>query len=126
MRIHSLRLLVLAVVAAGCRQADVTALPSTGLSGIVMRGPVMPVCKAQSPCEAPFSASFTVQARGRTVAGFRSDSMGHFHVRLEPGSYVVVPSAGAPIISPTNQTKPVVVGPAGLTVVQLNFDTGIR
>ncbi len=126
MQLRSLGFLVLAVAGAGCGRGAVMGIPSTGLSGIVMRGPVMLVCQTQAPCDAPFSASFTVQTGGRTVAVFRSDSLGHFEVQLAPGAYVVVPGADAPIISPSSQTKPVTVGPTGLTPVQLDFDTGIR
>ena len=51
----------------------------------VVRGPVQPVCQVGVPCDAPFSASFTVQQGGRVVASFRSDSQGHFESRLPPG-----------------------------------------
>jgi hypothetical protein len=79
------------------------------------------------PCgDAPFSASFTVQQGTRVIASFRSDTQGHFESRLPPGTYVVVPGADAPIISPRTQTKDVQVGSTGLTTVLLQFDTGIR
>ncbi len=126
MQLRSLGFFALAVAGAGCSRGAVMDVPSTGLSGIVMRGPITPVCQAQSACDAPFSASFTVQKGGRTVAAFRSDSLGHFDVQLSPGTYVVVPGADAPIISPTSQTRSVTVGTTGLTAVQLDFDTGIR
>ena len=92
-----------------------------------MRGPITPVCRIDVPCDAPFSAGFTVQRAGRQVAQFQSDSAGQFSVFLEPGPYSVVPNADAPIISPASQAKPVTVGGNGpLTVVRLTFDTGIR
>jgi hypothetical protein len=91
-----------------------------------MRGPVQPVCQIAVPCDAPFSAGFTVQQGDRVVAAFRSDSQGHFEVLLAPGMYVVVPNPDAPIISPRAQAKDVVVGSAGPTTVLLHFDTGIR
>lgn len=91
-----------------------------------MRGPVQPVCRVDVPCDAPFSATFTVEQRDRVVATFLSDSNGRFEVRLPPGSYLVIPSATAPIISPRAQAKEVIVGPNGPTMVTLRFDTGIR
>jgi hypothetical protein len=101
--------------------------PTTGLTGIVVRGPITPVCRIDVPCDAPFSAGFTVQRAGRQVAQFRSDSAGQFTVFLEPGAYTVVPNTDAPIISPASQAKSVAVGDTGLlTVVRLTFDTGIR
>ena len=103
-----------------------TAPSDTGLVGTVVRGPVQPVCRVDVPCDAPFSASFTVQQGDRVVATFRSDAEGHFDVRVVPGMYVVIASPDAPIISPRTQAKEVVVGSNGLTTVLLHFDTGIR
>ena len=109
---------------AGCSAP--TTPGDTGLVGFVVRGPVQPVCRVDVSCDAPFSASFTVQQGDRVVATFRSDSQGHFEVRLAPGTYAVVPGPDAPIISPRAQVKEVVVGSNGLTTVLLHFDTGIR
>jgi hypothetical protein len=94
---------------------------------VVVRGPITPVCRVDVPCDAPFSAGFTVQRAGRQVAQFQSDSAGQFTVYLQPGAYSVVPNADAPLISPSSQAKAVTVGDTGpLTVVRLAFDTGIR
>jgi hypothetical protein len=101
--------------------------PATGLTGVVMRGPVTPVCRVDVPCDAPFSGSFAVQRAGQRIAEFQSDASGRFTVFLAPGPYTVTPNADAPIISPTRQVKTVTVLDNGtLTVVQLMFDTGIR
>ena len=101
--------------------------PSTGLTGVVVRGPVTPVCRVDVPCDAPFSATFNVERNGRRVTQFQSDTVGQFTVFLAPGSYTVVPNADAPVISPSLQTKSVMVADNGtLTVVRLMFDTGIR
>jgi hypothetical protein len=99
---------------------------ATGLSGTVFRGPIAPVCAVALPCEEPFSAGFTVQRGGSRVAAFKSDPQGHFEVRLPPGTYVVIPGADAPIISPSAQFKELTVGNTGLTTIDLHFDTGIR
>lgn len=119
-------LLAFTLGVAGCDYVAITITTDTGLIGIVVRGPVQPVCQAQTPCDAPFGASFTVEQNDRVVATFRSDVQGHFEVHLAPGAYLVVPGPDAPIISPAGQAKPVVVGPDGLTSVRLEFDTGIR
>ncbi len=84
------------------------------------------MCAFGQPCEAPFSAGFTVQRGTSRVAAFQSDAQGHFEVRLSPGNYVVVPDGDAPLFSPKSQTKEVTVGPTGLTMIDLHFDTGIR
>lgn len=98
----------------------------TGLVGTVVRGPVQPVCRVDVPCDSPFSASFTVERGDRVVATFRSDSDGHFEVRLASGRYLVVPGADAPVIAPRTQAKEVTVGSDGKTMAVLHFDTGIR
>jgi hypothetical protein len=99
----------------------------TGLTGVVMRGPVTPVCRVDVPCDSPFSATFNVEQSGRRVTQFQSDSAGQFTVFLAPGNYTVVPNSDAPIISPSSQMKSVTVADNGmLTVVRLSFDTGIR
>ena len=118
-------LLLIAALSASC--ASTAPSPVTGLTGVVVRGPVTPVCRVDVPCDAPFSASFTVQRSGRTVAQFQSDATGQFTVFLQAGAYTVTPYADAPIISPSSQAKQVTVADTGtLTTVRLMFDTGIR
>ena len=122
---------VLAVVAtiallAGC-SGDPAEAPTTGLTGVVVRGPIQPVCPVDEPCEdVPFSATFSVLRGGFPFARFVSDSLGAFTVLLAPGFYRIVPAPDAPILDPAGQTKDVEVGAVGLTTVVLSFDTGIR
>lgn len=121
------RAFLLAGAAALAACASTGPSPTTGLTGVVIRGPITPVCRVDVPCDAPFSAGFTVQRGGRRVADFRSDASGQFTVFLSPGSYMVVPNSDAGIISPASQAKSVTVADTGmLTVVRLMFDTGIR
>ena len=121
------RVWVIAGAAAIAACASTGPSPTTGLTGVVMRGPVTPVCRVDVPCDAPFSATFTVQRAGQRVAQFQSDASGQFSVFLAPGPYTVVPNADAPLISPSSQAKSVTVADTGaLTVVRLAFDTGIR
>ena len=123
-----MRLSVCLFVAAVGGGACDTAGPSqtTGLTGTVVRGPVTPVCRIEVPCDAPFSARFSVERAGRRVAAFQSDTAGAFTVWIDPGAYAVVPGADAPLLSPGSQAKRVMVGENGLTTVRLMFDTGIR
>lgn len=117
-------LVALAWGTAGCNNP--AAFIPTGLVGMVVRGPTQPVCVENDPCEEGFAATFWVMRSGLAVTNFESDSIGHFEVRLAPGTYVIVPDEGAPIISPTSQTREVNVEPYSLTLVRLEFDTGIR
>jgi hypothetical protein len=96
---------------------------TTGLTGLVVRGPITPVCQVDVPCDAPFSAEFSVRVRDRTVGHFRSDADGRFTIYLAPGTYLIVPDPGAFFFE---QSKTVEVGDSGLTTVTLDFDTGIR
>jgi hypothetical protein len=126
MRAAPLLSLAIALGITSCGDLAVTITTDTGLVGIVVRGPVQPVCQPQVPCDAPFGASFTVQQGSHVITTFRSDAQGRFQVHLPAGTYLIVPGPDAPIISPSSQTKQVVVGSEGLTQVQLEFDTGIR
>jgi len=116
-----------AAVISACASAASSPSMTTGLTGVVMRGPVTPVCRVDVPCDAPFSASFTVEQNGLRVAQFQSDATGQFTVYLKPGAYTVLPAADAPIIGASLQRKSVTVADNGmLTSVRLMFDTGIR
>jgi hypothetical protein len=126
MRAAPLLSLAFALGITSCGDLAVTITTDTGLVGVVVRGPVQPVCQPQVSCDAPFGASFTVQQGSRVITTFRSDAQGHFQVHLPAGTYLIVPGPDAPIISPSSQAKQVVVGSEGLTQVQLEFDTGIR
>jgi hypothetical protein len=118
-------LLVTAIIATACGN-PASSTPTTGLTGVVVRGPITPVCRIDIPCDAPFSAGFSVQQNGRQAGQFRSDADGRFTVWLSPGAYRVVPDRDAPLMAPASQARAVEVGSTGLTAVRLEFDTGIR
>jgi hypothetical protein len=126
---HYFAVASLCCFALGCTTRHSTAgldFADTGLEGVVRRGPIMPVCRDGEPCDAPFSASFAIRDGQKIVARFRSDSTGHFVVTVAAGDYMVVPDSSAPLLGASYQTRPVTVGPHGLTHVELEFDTGIR
>jgi hypothetical protein len=116
---------MLLITATACGSPSAPA-PTTGLTGTVLRGPITPVCTPTAPCDAPFSATFTVERNASRIGQFQSDAQGQFSIMLSPGRYRVVPASDAPIIAPTSQFKDVDVGDVGLTHVELHFDTGIR
>jgi len=96
----------------------------TGLEGVIRRGPVTPVCLPDIPCDAPFAGRFLVLQGSGVVARFASDRAGRFRVTLAPGDYHIAPEAGSPVMP--GQRQPVSVPDSGITVVELDFDTGIR
>jgi hypothetical protein len=129
-----LSLTLLATLALSCRSGTAPdgsqrpgggVVSSTGLEGVMLRGPTRPVCQVDQPCTAPFKSGFEVVHAGQTVARFESDAAGHFLVHLQPGTYIVSPDASAPLLTRA-ETHEVTVGPSGLTHVDLEFDTGIR
>jgi hypothetical protein len=118
-------LTIICTLASACDQ-PVSPTVTTGLTGVVVRGPIAPVCQINVACDAPFSAAFSVLQDARRITEFRSDADGRFTVMLRAGIYRIVPAADAPIIQPPAQVKTVEVLPGGLTQVRLEFDTGIR
>lgn len=120
------RLIVLGLAAYASNRCAGVEPPTTRLVGQVLRGPVQPVCQAEVPCDEPFSAGFTARDARGSVTTFRSDRQGRFAVPLAPGTYTIIPAPDAPLLSPTQQVKLVTVGPESVTVVRLDFDTGIR
>jgi hypothetical protein len=92
----------------------------SGVEGVVMRGPIVPVCVADEPCDAP-AAGVTVQAlqSGSVVATTTTDRNGRFTLLLAAGDYT---------IRPVGDTQPqsIHVNASKLTEVAFLIDTGIR
>jgi hypothetical protein len=100
---------------------------TTGLEGIVYRGPISPVVVDGEVNDAPFSALFRVyNFKNKRVASFTSNAAGEFSVVLAPGTYKIIPDKSAPIISAEFQIQEITVNPVGMTNLDLYFDTGIR
>ncbi len=114
-------MLSLAVLAA----SSVDASWASGLRGVVMRSPTMPVCEEGVPCSAPAKNTTLVFTRETSVVRTRTDATGHYRVALAPGWWSV-------------RTAPVVRIGSGLTPrrvrvlagrfrrVEFVIDTGIR
>jgi hypothetical protein len=130
-RVAAMRALALAVIvaaAAGAAGCDFAArFDSTGLQirleGTITLGPTEPVCRVDRPCDGPFVGTFAVRQGALTVATFTTDSAGAFAVRLPLGTYVVAPTGSSFLAA---QERTVTVGADSVTVVHLDFDTGIR
>jgi hypothetical protein len=86
-----MRRLGLGVVVALFLVSGAQATPvSSGLHGIVTRGPIVPVCVAEQPCSAPAKNVTLLFSRdGRVVARSKTDLAGRYHLRLRPGIYGV-------------------------------------
>ena len=94
---------------------------TTGVEGIVLRGPTTPVCLAGSPCSAP-APDITVQAlkQGTIVAQTATDSNGRFTIPLAVGDYTIKALGRG--------TEPRAVNVSASKLVEVGFliDTGIR
>jgi hypothetical protein len=102
------------------------AIAVSGLSGTVVHGPTMPVCRAGKPCSAPMVGAVLRFSRGGTVVAHTSTTTGgHYSIRLAPGVYSVTirpaPPIGTGLRPRTVRVRSGVVGHVDFMV-----DTGIR
>jgi hypothetical protein len=104
------------------------ATTSSGLRGLVTRGPIAPVCAVEQPCSAPAKNVTLVFSRnGEVVRRAKTNDRGRYRVALAPGIYSVRLTAGQ------RQTIGRGLQPARARVVANRFrrvdfsiDTGIR
>jgi hypothetical protein len=60
------------------------------LHGVVMRGPITPVCRTGMPCNEPaVGATLAFARNGRIAARVKVGAGGRYAVRLAAGTYVV-------------------------------------
>jgi hypothetical protein len=107
----------------GC---DATA--TSGITGVVLIGPMCPVMREDAPCpDQPFAATLVIRdSQGRELCTVFSGDDGHFQVDLPPGSYEVVPVAGSASGLPFAATQWVTVLPGQYTELTVAYDSGIR
>jgi hypothetical protein len=112
----------IALTAAG----GATAAKTSGLRGIVMRGPVMPVCVVGKPCDEPAANVRLVFLRnGKAVARIRTRGDGRYRVTLAPGVYRVSAPGRLAIgsgIEPRSARVPL----GRFARVDFSIDTGVR
>jgi hypothetical protein len=104
---------------------DATA--TSGITGLVLIGPMCPVMRQDEPCpDHPFAATLIIRdSQGRELCAVSSGEDGRFLVGLPPGSYEVVPFAGSGGL-PWAASQWVAVAPGQYTDVTVNYDSGIR
>jgi hypothetical protein len=77
----------LSLVLAGVAHATTA---RSGLYGVVVRGPISPMCVAEQPCTKPAVGAVLVFSRaGHEVARTTVGSGGAYRIRLESGPYAV-------------------------------------
>jgi hypothetical protein len=101
---------------------------TSGLWGVVTRGPTTPVCRAGVPCSGPAAGVRLVFARGGVVRGRAVTSRaGRYRIALTPGIYAIKlgsSSAGRPGFLHAPVAARVVAG--RYRRVDVSIDTGIR
>ena len=111
---------LVAVSAAGA------ATSSSGLRGIVMRGPIAPVCVVGKPCREPAKdVTLAFSRNGRVVRRATTNEQGRYRVALAPGLYAVRLATRQTVgrgLEPARAR----VAPSRFRRVDFSYDTGIR
>jgi len=116
--------IALAIAACGTPAAQ----PGTGIQGSVQVGPTCPVERINSPCPPhPMAATVVVRTgNGAEVTRFHSGPDGRFKVDLAPGSYTLIGLTVGSSFLPRPIPTSVKVTPGTYTVVNVEYDSGIR
>jgi hypothetical protein len=112
------------VIVAGAG-AQTTAL-SSGLRGVVVRGPIAPVCVAEQPCTEPArNVTLLFSRNSRVVGRAVTDNAGRYRVRLPAGVYAVRRPGTVGIGRGIEPNRARVYG-GRFVRVDFSIDTGIR
>ena len=100
---------------------------TSGITGLVLIGPMCPVVTIDDPCpDRPFAAQLAIQdALGQTICTVSSGEDGRFRAGLAPGEYLLVPITGVGQL-PYALPQTVTVWPNQFTEVTVSYDSGIR
>ncbi len=97
---------------------------NSGINGIIMYGPVKPVCQEGDTCVRVYRGNVIIKdlTNSRTIKSFFTDSKGKFSVNLKPGNYTL--KVNRKFITPCQQNFEVFN--EVYTSINLTCDTGIR
>lgn len=103
------------------------AATTSGITGLVLIGPMCQVMRVDEPCpDQPFAATLIIRdSQGRELCAISSGEDGRFVVGLPPGSYELLPLTG-PSGLPAAASQWVAVAPGQYTDVSVSYDSGIR
>jgi hypothetical protein len=96
----------------------------SGFQGIVTKGPIVPVCRAGTPCDAPVQVTLLFHRAGHTYRT-RSGRDGRYRILLAPGYYAVTTLERIGI-GKTVKPRTVYVRRAHVDRLDFSIDTGIR
>ena len=130
-RIAFATLLLVSLIAGACAEGEGAndGDGDSGITGVVLLGPMCPVETLESPCpDRPIEASVQVSddEGTRVVKLVRTDAEGRFRIDLEPGAYTVqaIPLEQDGIQHGTPVDVTVVAGQ--FLEITLGIDSGIR
>lgn len=126
-------ILALALVVAACNATEQNtaqnSLIKSGIEGTVTVGPTCPVQRIDDPScdDRPYPGVIHVSGTNpNKVIAFQADAQGKFKVELEPGKYTVDPQTPMDNILPRANPQDVTVVSGAFTVVNIQYDSGIR
>jgi carboxypeptidase family protein len=119
------RLLAIALATLALAGSAASTTTPSGLRGVVMRGPITPVCRVDVPCDAPAAGVVLVFSRsGRVVARTTTNRNGAYRLPLQPGRYGVTTARRT--IGSGLTPRSVLVPRGRVARVDFELDTGIR
>jgi hypothetical protein len=127
-------ILALALVVAACNATEQNTAQQngslkSGIEGTVSIGPTCPVQRVDDPScnDRPYQGVIHVSGTNpNTVTTFQADAQGKFKIELEPGTYTLEPQTPMDNILPRANSQDVTVVSGAFTVVNIQYDSGIR
>ena len=121
-----MRVLIVTICAGVVAATAAGASPQSGVSGVVDRGPISPMCVAEQPCSAPARHVRVVFLQsGRAAGQATTDDAGKYRVALPAGAYTVQ-VAGRTMQGAGSEARTVRVPATRWVKANFSLDTGIR
>jgi hypothetical protein len=119
---------VLAALAAAVAVSSAgAATSSSGLRGLVTRGPIVPVCAVGQPCDEPAkNVTLVFVRKGRVARRVTTNEKGRYRVALAPGVYAVRLGKTRQSIGRGLEPTRARVAANRFRRVDFSIDTGIR
>lgn len=101
---------------------------SSGISGIVLIGPISPIVKEGEVNESPYPDALILilDSSGKKIMEVKSNKDGRFTTDLPPGKYILDPQTPEDRILPVGESQEVLVLEKAFTDVTIYYDSGIR
>ncbi|MBN1638671.1 MAG: hypothetical protein JW866_06880 [Ignavibacteriales bacterium] len=99
---------------------------TSGIYGIVKRGPIKNIVREREPSEEPFVGRFNIVNKNkRVIHSFDTGIDGQFRIFLAEGEYTLIPDETSPISRPKFQKRNFTVKKDSLSYYEFFFETGI-